>query len=179
MIFKRRYLAMSVVFCMSVISACNWDALFKLLVKIPIVGWLIAYNFPPSDYYQPLAASELRAESFDLNFACKYEGRHEIQIIGIYDLSFRESNVGMYVCVKNKQGDVILRQGANNAKISGGGRVDNGVREYNYCYAVFEVPSDVPCGQNMTAKIKCFGNLGVLTNAFPSARVVVRKVFDK
>ena len=179
MISKRKILNISVVLCMSVISVYNWDALFKVLVKMPIAGWLIAYNFPPLDYYRPLAASELRAGIFDLNFACKYEGRHEIQIIGIHDLSFRESNVGINVCIKNINGNVILRQGANNAKISGGGRVVNGLREYNYCYATFEVPHDIPCGQNMTAEINCFGDLGVLTNAFPGAKVVVRKVFDK
>ena len=160
-------------------AVLEWSQVFKIVVRIPIVGWLVEYNLPPSDFYVPLDSTPLLTGSVDLKFTCKYRGRHEVQIYGIQAdwnkaVSFWDSNVGMNVVVRDCDGRVLYKSEEMNARISGG---NNGM--YNYCYAIFNAPDDVPLGTKLTAEITCYGDVKDLLNHFPGAEIVVKKVFDK
>ena len=160
-------------------SVLEWHHVFKILVRIPIVGWLVEYNLPPSDFYVPLDRTALRIGSANLEFACKYRGRHEIRISGIQAdwnkaVSFWDSNVGMNVVIRNCDGRILYKREYKNARICGGA---NG--EYNYCYGIFNAPDDVPLGKKLIAEITCYGEVGELLRHFPIAEIVVVKVFDK
>ena len=102
--------------------------LFPLLSRIPIIEFVMAYNFPPDDYYQPLAKHPLELGSYQMEFTCKYRGRHEIQIDGITDMSVWENNVGMSVSVCDKEGKILYMKNMKDALLAGG---ENG--RYNYC----------------------------------------------
>lgn len=157
----------------------EWHHVFKVLVRIPIVGWLVEYNLPPSDFYVPLDRTALRIGSANLEFACKYRGRHEIQIYGIQAewnraISFWESNVGMNVVIRGDDGRILYKSEKKNARILGGA---NG--KYNYCYAIFNAPDDVPLGTKLIAEITCYGEVNKLLRHFPDAEIVAVKEFDK
>ena len=160
-------------------AVIEWHHVFKIVVRIPIVGWLAEYNLPPSDFYVPLDRTPLRTGFFSLKFACKYRGRHEIQIAGIQAdwnkaVSYWNSNIGMNVVVRSEDGRILYKREKKNTRILGGA---NG--EYNYCYGIFNAPEDVPLGAKLTADIRCYGKVDELLNNFPNAEIVVRKVFDK
>ena len=55
-------------------AVLEWHNVFKIVVRIPIIGWLVEYNLPPSDFYVPLDRTPLRKGFFSLKFACKYRG---------------------------------------------------------------------------------------------------------
>ena len=160
-------------------AVLEWSQVFKIVVRIPIIGWLVEYNLPPSDFYMPLDHAPLRIGSVNLEFMCKYRGRHEIRISGIQAdwnkaVSFWDSNVGMNVVIRDCDGRILYKREEMNARITGG---NNGV--YNYCYGIFNAPEDVPLGTKLIAEIKCYGKIEELLRNFPEAKIVVVKVFDK
>lgn len=152
----------------------HWDSAFQFLVRIPAVGWLIEYNFPPSDFYEPLDKTSLQSGSIKLEFTCKYRGRYEIQIRGINSALFWESNVGMNIVIRNRDGCVLYNRNNNNARILGGADGD-----YNYCYGIFNAPRDLPLGVKLIAEITCYGEVKELLRHFPDAEIVAIKAFDK
>lgn len=160
-------------------AVLEWHHVFKIVVRIPLVGWLVEYNLPPSDFYVPLDRTPLRIGSVSLEFACKYRGRHEIRISGIQvdwnkAVSYWNSNVGMNVVVQSEDGRILYKREKNNTRILGGA---NG--KCNYCYAIFNAPDDVPLGTKLIAEITCYGEVNELLRHFPMAEIVVVKVFDK
>ena len=164
----------SLLMAASVFAVVKWDALFSLVVRVPLLGWIVAYNVPPDDFYVPLDKMPLRAGSSNLLFKCKYRGRHEIRIEGISSTLFWKSNIGMDIVIRGKDGIVLYRNACANAEILGGA---NG--NYNYCYAIFNAPDDVPLGEDAVANIVCYGEVKNLLLHFPDAEIVVTKVFDK
>ena len=160
-------------------AVLEWHHVFKIVARIPIVGWLVEYNLPPSDFYVPLDRTPLRTGFFSLKFVCKYRGRHEIRISGIQAdwnkaVSFWESNIGMNVIIRSDDGRILYKNEKKSARILGGA---NG--NYNYCYAIFNAPDNVPLGRGLIAEITCYGEVEELVKHFPHAEIVVRKVFDK
>ena len=166
-------LAVALIASLAVI-VLDWDDVFRVVVRIPLVGWIVEYNFPPSDFYRPLDRTLVKSGKSKLVFICKYRGRHEIRIQGVTSPLFREMNVGMAVVVKDKAGRILYKNIKPSSRILGG---SNGV--YNYCYGVFDAPLRVPLGQQLTAEIECFGDTAELLREFPSAEIAVTKVFDK
>lgn len=158
----------------SAFAVIKWDFIFNIVVRIPIVGWFVAYNIPPSDFYVPLDKTPLRAGISNLLFKCKYRGRHEIRIEGISSTLFWESDIGMDIVIRGKGGVVLYKNTCPNSDISGGA---NG--KYNYCYAIFNAPVEVPLGEDLVADIVCHGEVERLLCRFPKAEIVVTKAFDK
>lgn len=160
-------------------TVLEWHHVFKILVRIPIVGWLVEYNLPPTDFYVPLDKTSLRTGFFSLKFVCKYRGRHEIRISGIRTerdkvVSYWNSNVGMNVVVRSEDGRILYQKETANTRILGG---SNG--RFNYCYGIFNAPQDVPLGAELIADIRCYGAVEELLHNLPDAEIVVVKVFDK
>ena len=157
----------------------EWHHVFKIVVRIPIVGWLVEYNLPPSDFYVPLDRTPLRKGFFSLKFACKYRGRYEIQIAGIQAdwnkaVSYWNSNVGINVVVRSEDGRMLYKKEKGNARILRGVNGKN-----NSCYGIFNAPEDVPLETKLTAEIRCYGEVEELLRNFPDAEIIVVKVFDK
>lgn len=158
----------------SALAVVNWDAIFKIFVRVPFLGWFIEYNVPPDDFYVPLGKIPLQTGITNLAFTCKYRGRHEIRIQGITSRALWESNVGMNIVVRGNSGDVFYSNVCTNSLVHGGANGD-----YNYCYAIFRAPDDVPLEEGLIATIVCHGDIENLMRHFPEAEVVVTKVFDK
>ena len=148
---------------------------FPVLSQIPVIGWLVAYNFPPDDFYCPLSVKPLKLGSHELEFSCKYKGRHEIRIQKISDMRFWECNVGMTVTIRDEVGHVFYESNIANSIILGGA----GGLNYNYCFGIFYAPDDVPIGSQLTARITCYGEVDELLGEFPEAEIAIVKAFDK
>lgn len=160
------------------VCICNWSWTFRCAVKIPLMKWLIAYNFPPSDFYTPLAEVPLTEGCHVLQFRGKYEGRHEVQITPIVDRTQWQCNVAMTVKILNSKGECVYKETRENQQLLGGVLVD-GVMVYNYCYAIFETSTDFPVGDQMTAEITCTGDVSKILEQNPTAKIKILKVFDK
>lgn len=172
---KARYIGFAaLVMAILAFAVVRWDAVFKIVVRIPLLGWLVAYNIPPDDFYEPLGKAPLRAGAVDITFRCKYRGRHEIRIEGINSTLLWESNIGMNIVIRGSDGNICYKNVCANSDILGGA---NG--NYNYCYAIFNAPNDVPLGEDVVASIICYGEVKNLLLHFPDAEIVVTKTFDK
>jgi len=152
----------------------KWHAVFKTVVRIPLLGWLVEYNISPSDFYTPLDEVPLQVGSLKLEFICKYRGRHEIQIRGIDSMLLWESNVGMNIVIRNDNGRILYKKATANSQVLGGTNA-----MYNYCYGIFNVPDDVPLETKIIAEITCYGEVTELLRHFPNAKIVAIKAFDK
>jgi hypothetical protein len=156
----------------------EWPKVFKKASQIPLVGWFIAYNFRPSDFSVPLANVPLSEGKHSLRFKCKYNGRHEIQIRPITEDSPFENDIRMKVRITDSDGILLYEEEKNNARILGGA-LENGTNIYNYCYAILNVPTDIPLGAELYAHIECCGNITEILKHNPDAKIVIKKCFDK
>jgi hypothetical protein len=156
----------------------EWPKVFKYASQIPLVGWFIAYNCRPVDFYNPLAMKPLKAGVSSLEFETKYYGRHEIQIYPIADASHWESNIGMKIRIHDKNGKLVYEKEEKDAQLLGGA-LENGTNIYNYCYAILNVPTDIPLGAELSAHIECCGNITEIIKHNPDAKIVIKKCFDK
>lgn len=151
---------------------------FKYASQIPLVGWFIAYNCQPVDFYNPLAMKPLKAGVSSLEFETKYYGRHEIQIYPIVDTSYWESNIGMKIRIYDKDGKLVYEKEEKNAQLLGGAS-QNGTNVYNYCYAILNVPNDIPMDTKMYAHVECYGSIESIRKNNSNAKIVIKKAFDK
>ena len=167
------------VLCISLVLLIHthWDVAFRYCVKIPIVGWLIEYNFPPVDFYRPLASVPLKSGVVNVSFACKYEGRYELNIAGIATNSLDCSGVRLHWEVV----DASMRR--LRGKEGGGSFVLASGRDtktaFRYCYDIFFVPRDLPSSTELFATILCSGAVDDLLKQSPMARIEIVKCFDK
>lgn len=156
----------------------HYPRVFPWLTSIPLIGWFIAYNFPPYDFYTPLTETNLSEGVHILSFIGKYEGRHEVQISPIIDPSLYENKVAMSVQGFNSKNELLFNQENASSRILGGKLVD-GVSVYNYCYGIFFAPEDFPLGESITLRIECRGDIQAILKHNPSANIKIVKVFDK
>ena len=166
--------------CLSVFwyTACNWPTVFRYVSQIPLVGWFVAYNFEPSDFYAPLAEVPLREGESQLRFKAKYYGRHEIRISPLIDASVFETSISMKIKVRDSSGAVVCEHNQASAQLMGGALV-NGTNIYNYCYAIFYAPNDFQLGDEMQAEVECSGDVSEILKHNPNAMIAVSKAFDK
>ena len=84
-------------------------ALFDSMARIPILGWIVAYNFPPRDYYLPVAHFPLAAGKLKQTVICKYRGRYDIHIVGVKSNAVERSDVSIMAEAVDKSGKSIWR----------------------------------------------------------------------
>lgn len=157
----------------------HWDSVFQFLVKIPVVGWLMEYNFPPSDFYVPLISVPLKSGRSCSYFTCKYAGRYEMNIAGVDTNSLMHSGVDVHWQVYDKSGHKLRDCGGEGtfALASAHGESEN--TTFRYCYDIFFAPDDLPTKTPMRASIICAGAVDDFVRRFPAARIEVVKCFDK
>lgn len=160
------------------LASNSYPVVFSWLTSIPLVGWIIAYNFPPSDFYTPLAETNLLEGVHVLNFIGKYAGRYEIQISPIINPSLYESKITIHVQVFNSKNELLFEQKHSNSRIWGGKTLD-GIMVYNYCYGIFFAPEDFQLGERITVRIECTGDTQAILEHNPLSRIRIMKVFDK
>jgi len=166
----------------AILAACarNYDALFDRMARIPILGWIVAYNFPPKDYYLPVAHFPLAVGKFKQTVICKYGGRYDIHIVGVKSNAVERSEVSIMAEAIDKSGKAIWRNSRSSSELfkyfSSRGNRDE---EHRYFYLTFSAPEDVPCNTPFELSICCNGAVGELLQHAPDAMVEVVKVFDK
>lgn len=151
---------------------------FNIAARIPVLGWFVAHGLRPPDYFIPLAEAPLTVGECKVDFKFKYVGRHEIQIWPIVNDTLFKNSVGMQVSIEAENGGYMFMHEQNHATLLGGEVLD-GEKTYNYCYAIVDVPQDLPVDVKLTAKIKCWGNVSDVKRLNPNAKVVMRKMADK
>lgn len=170
--------------CLSVlvlfIGCCfiKWDSAFKFLSQVPVIGLVIGYNFPPSDYRSPRIDVPLSKEHIDVRFSIKYKGRHEVDIVGCNVNPWNQSMLGLKMTVRDVNGTALYHSVISNevALLS----FDEHGRQYmRFCYAVLDVPKDLHADAPLSFSFSCFGNYEAFRQSNPDARIVLRKVIDK
>ena len=177
-IFGRVFFVALIYLTVSFFTVINWPTVFRYVSQIPLVGWFVAYNFEPSDFYAPLAEVPLREGESQLRFKAKYYGRHEIRISPLIDASVFETSISMKIKVRDSSGAVVCEHNQASAQLMGGALV-NGTNIYNYCYAIFYAPNDFQLGDEMQAEVECSGDVSDILKNNPEAKIVVAKAFDK
>ena len=163
-----------------VVCVRKYDALFDGITRIPVLGWIVAYNFPPRDYYLPVVHCPLAAGNIKQTVVCKYSGRYDIHIVGVKSNSVEHCDVSIMAEAADGLGKSIWRDGRSSSELfkyfSSRDNCDEG---YRYFYLTFRVPEDVPCNAPFELSIRCEGAIDELLQCVPEARVEVVKVFDK
>ena len=174
---KRISIAVVLFAISSLFFVLDWDDVFNVVVRIPIVGWIVEYNFPPSDFYVPLTSIPVCFGSHTLPFMCKYAGRYEIDIIGVDADEMERSGVEMNWHVEDVKGQ-RLRDGSGGGSFALASGHDMR-SEYRYCYDIFFVPSDLPIKTPLRMSVECAGAIDKFVRRFPQAKIVIVKSFDK
>lgn len=168
--------------CLPFMCDC-YPQIFRVLTKIPVVGGIVGYSFPPHDFYTPLAEIPLAEGVHVLTFRGKYEGRYEVQISPIrgstIESSLDEHNtVAMRVQAFNSNNELLFQQAHSSSRLWGGKWID-GMQVYHYCYGIFFAPEDFPLDECITMKIECTGDMQAILARNPSAKIQITKWTDK
>ena len=166
------------------LSFCDcYPQIFRWIIKIPVVGGIIGYSFPPHDFYTPLAEIPLAEGVHVLTFRGKYEGRYEVQISPIMGSTIESSldehnTVAMCVQAFNSNNELLFQQDYASSRLWGGKWID-GMQVYHYCYGIFFAPEDFPLDECITMKIECTGDVQAILARNPSAKIQITKWTDK
>ena len=158
-------------------AVLEWHQVFKIVARIPIVGWLVEYNLPPSDFYCSLASVPLRLGRAKVSLVCKYEGRYELNIVGIDTNNLDYSGVRLHWKVDDASGRRLREKDGWGGFVLASGQ--NAKTAFRYCYDIFFVPFDLPSTTELTVTIVCSGAVDALLKQFPAARIEIKKCFDK
>lgn len=156
----------------------KWDSAFKLLSQVPVIGLVIGYNFPPSDYRSPRIDVPLSKERADVRFSIKYKGRHEVDIVGCNVNPWNQSMLGLRMTVRDGSGTTLYHSVISN-EVALLSFDEHGERYMRFCYAVLDVPNDLPVDASLSFSFSCFGDYEAFRRSNPNARIVLRKVIDK
>ena len=156
----------------------KWDSAFKFLSQVPVIGLVIGYNFLPSDYRSPRIDVPLSKERADVRFSIKYKGRHEVDIVGCNVNPWNQSMLGLKMTVMDAKGKTLYHSVISN-EVALLSFDEHGERYMRFCYAVLDVPKDLPADAPLSFSFSCFGNYEAFRQSNPEARIVLRKVIDK
>ena len=151
--------------------------LFNCIKAIPILGWIVEYNFPPVDYYAPLCQFHLLEGSTNVSFVCRYHGRYDVQIANVKNKSMQESGVSVKIEILDSCGRKLFSGEILNSRVLTCGRTDE--VEYRYQYSAFRVPDEIPIGERLFAVITVGGDVARFLRQHPDTLLQVKKCFDK
>ena len=164
----------------SVVCVRKYDALFDSITRMPVLGWIVAYNFPPRDYYLPVVHCPLAAGKITQTAVCKYSGRYDIHIVGVKSNSVEHCDVSIMAEAADGLGKSIWRDSRSSSELlKYFSSCDNCDEGYRYFYLTFRVPEDIPLNTPFELSIYCHGAVDGLLKHVPGAMVEVVKVFDK
>ena len=155
----------------------RYDSLFDLIKSVPLLGLVVSYNFPPSDYYEPVLQFPVHAKEFKGIVSFKYEGRYDVQIANVNTPQLYHSGVSLKVQIYDKCSTLIWHSSVVDSRLFAYGPADyNG---YRYVYGTLFVPKDVPAKEWCRVTVSCTGGLEEFLSSHPDAVVQIRKCFDK
>lgn len=166
-----------IVATLSLCLTMKYDSAFDVLKSVPIIGLVVAYNIPPSDYYTPIAQFPLKKGHSNVQFICKYKGRYDIQIANVKDASLWQSRISLATEVCSDDGKPLWRSAIDDACVFAYSANDEDA--YRYVYGSFSVPDEVPKNQRLRMTVVCSGQLERFLRHHPDAVVQVWKCFDK
>ncbi len=152
---------------------CYSDYIFPVLKKIPLVGFLVAYNFPPKGYHSSMVLLPIDRSIGIGKFRCKYEGRYQMRIKNINSNSLWHSGVGISGQISYSNGDSCFTFSESDSQLlvcSEG---------YNYHYTPFFAPDDVPLNVDLVLKVQFSGEVKRLLEINPNAVFELYKYPDK
>lgn len=156
----------------------EWDSAFRLLSQIPVIGLIIGYNFQPLHYVDSRIDVPLCVESTNVQFSCKYKGRYEIDIVGCEVSPWSQSMLGLRMSVMDMEGTVLYHAVRSN-EVALLSFDERGEMYMRFCYAVLDIPNDLPVETPLLFSFSCFGNYEAFRQLNPYARVILRKFIDK
>ena len=176
---RMRFILLYVASLSIMLVFCSYDKFFDVLKSMPLVGWLIAYNFPPADYYVPCATFQLSEIPCTKYITCRYKGRYDIHIHNILTNQLSTSNVSLHISLTNEDGRNILY--VKDRGDSGAFAYYNrdGVFGYRYFFLSFNVPDEVPANKRLNLTIFASGAVKDFLSLHPMAEIEVVKCFDK
>ena len=169
-------------FCATVIVAgicLDYGRVFDLLKSIPFVGGIIAYNFPPQDYYVPVVDMPLSKGECQVDFVCKYKGRHDFQIANISKDKFYDSGISIKLTISEMDGNNVIWSGGKDNSEQFAYYPNEGERGYRYWYDAFTAPDEIPLKTKMRLTVICDGDVASFIREHENAHIQVIKAFDK
>ena len=157
----------------------QYGMMFNFIKAIPVIGLIVSYNFPPSDYYVPRLDTPLDPHAEGMKFTCHYTGRYEIDVRGGKASSLDESGFGIGVRVRNSSGETIYSGLQSNAVAFASYDRTTDETYFRFCYFVLDLPNDLPLDEPLYLSYDCFGQYESFVTANPQARIVIQKFSDK
>ena len=157
----------------------QYGRLFDFIKAIPIVGLIVSYNFPPSDYYVPCLNAPLDSHAESIPFICRYAGRYEVDVRGFTGTSLEESNFGLCINVRNVRGEIVYSGVQSNAVAFASYDHLTNEEYFRFCYFILNLPEDFSLGMPVSFSYECFGQYDSFVDANPQARIVIQKFTDK
>lgn len=160
--------------CMTVV---RYDSLFVFIKSVPLLGLIVSYNFPPSDYYNPVLQFPVQERDFEGSVSFKYKGRYDVQIANVTTSQLYHSGVSLKVSIYDKDSALIWHSSVADSRLFAYGSADyNG---YRYVYGTLFVPKDVPVKEGCRVSVSCAGEIEDFLSLHPDAVVQIMKCFDK
>lgn len=157
----------------------DYGRVFDLLKSIPFAGGIIAYNFPPQDYYVPVVDMPLSKGECQVDFICKYKGRYDFQIANISKDKFYDSGISIKLTISKMDGNNVIWSGGKDNSEQFDYYPNGDKREYRYWYDAFMVPDEIPLKTKMRMTVICDGDVASFLGEHEDAHIQVIKVFDK
>ena len=152
--------------------------MFEKVKKIPLIGCLYSYNFPPADYYVPLVRVPLQGID-KIDAQCQYSGRYDIHIVNVKTNLLENANIAIKISFRNKNSGEVYWETEKDKPCLLAYTSKDGCEGFRYWYDAFVSPSDVPINIPMSIIIECCGDIENFLHCHPEAVIEVRKSFDK
>ncbi len=154
---------------------CYSAYVYPILAKIPQVGYLTTYNFPPEDYYTPIVSLPINQGEQIVKIKFKYKGRYDLWITNIHSNSPWNSGICVRGQIVHQNGELYFDFRNEDVKLYG--YEHHGINKY-FCDG-FLTPKDVPLNTEVLLKVRFGGNIWKLLSNNPKAEFELIKRFDK
>jgi len=144
---------------------------------LPQLGPLLSLAFPAEDLYTPLAEQRLSdgKKNYTLSVSHKYIGNHAVYIeVSPSAPPEFEVEKTIYLKVEFHEGDHKIIEGSSRR-----GSPFRGTEVHGFKYIGYTVPSDLPTGIILTARVEIEGDLHGFMEKHRNARLVIRKASDQ
>ena len=170
--------AICVVAALTALSVCRHEMVFDMIKSIPILGWLIAYNFPPSDYYVPCATFPISETCHTRQITFRYKGRYDVHIHNISTLQDDRCDILLSIRLCTESGEEVL-SAKKSASTALAYYNRSGEVGYRYFFMEIDAPDDVPMNANLSMTVSAVGDVNGFLVRNPKAQIEVVKCFDK
>ena len=157
--------------------------IFPVLKEIPLLGFLVEYNFPPIDYYEPTLQIPLKNGDFTAEIVLKYKGGYDVHLINVFTKELEKSEICLEFSILNIKGEVLYTNITNNSPLfpyfDPNKSSEYNKNNYRYQYCRFSTRyNKIPIKEKLYIKIKCSGAIEQFLKCHPNACIEIAKSFD-